>query len=68
MTNVNLESCKSHMNSDTTVYTAVTFQNIWPVSDLVPHMEVTQIGIEKIRFHAVCAVHNVMRKTDLSHR
>ncbi len=37
------------------------------VSNLVLHMEVAQIGIEKIRFHVVCAVHTVMRKSDLSH-
>ncbi len=55
------------MNSDMTVHTAVAFQNIWPVSDLVPHKEVAQIGIEKIRFHVVGAVHTVMTKTDLSH-
>lgn len=29
-------------------------------------MEMAQIEIEKIRFHVVCAVHNVM-KTYLSH-
>ncbi len=32
---------------------------IWPfrpVSDLGPHMKVSQIGTEKIRFHAICAV------------
>jgi len=28
-------------------------------------MEVAQIGIEKIRFHVVCAVHTVIRKTDI---
>lgn len=34
------------MNSDMTVQTEVTLQNIRPVSDLRPHMEVTQIRNE----------------------
>ncbi len=67
MTNVDLEWRKSRMESDMTVHTAVALQNIWPGSDLVPHMEVAQIVIEKIRFHAVCVVHTVMTKRDLSH-
>jgi len=54
------------MNSDMTVHTVVTLQ-IRPVSDLVPHMEVVQIGIEKIRFHMICSVRNVMGKTDMCH-
>jgi len=44
----------------------VALQNILSVLDLEPHMEVAHIGIE-IRFHVVCAVHTVMRKTDLIH-
>jgi len=31
-------------------------------------MGVAQIGIEKIIFHVVCAVHTVMRKTGVSHQ
>ncbi len=38
---------------------------IW--ADSLNEAEVAQIRIEKIRFHAVCAVHTVMTKTDLSH-
>jgi len=40
------------MNSSMTVQAEpeVTLQNIRPVSDLGPHVEVTQIRIEKIRF------------------
>ncbi len=44
---------KSRMNSDMTV---VTLQNDWHVSDLIPHMEVAQFGIETIRLRVVCAV------------
>ncbi len=55
--------CKSRMKSDMTVHTEVALQNIW----YLEHNEVAQIRIEKIRFHAVCAVHTVMIKTDLSH-
>jgi len=36
------------MNSDVTVQTEVTLQNITLVSDLGLHMEVVQIRIEKI--------------------
>jgi len=43
------------MNYDLTVHTAVALQNIWP--------DRLQIGTEKIRFHVVCAVYTVMRKT-----
>ncbi len=59
--------CKSRMNSDMTVQTEVALQNIRPVSDLGPHMKVAQIGIEKIRFHVICAVHTVVKTSDLSH-
>lgn len=44
--NVDLECCKSLMNSDMTVQAAL--QNIRSLSDLGPNMEVTQIRIEKI--------------------
>ncbi len=67
MTNVDLEWRKSHIKSNMTVHIAVTLQNILPGSDLVPHLEVAQIGIEKIRFNAVCAIHTVLTKTDLIH-
>jgi len=39
--------------------TEVTLQNIRPVSDSGPHLEVAQIRIQKIRFHVLCAVHTV---------
>lgn len=45
-----------------TVQTEVALQNIRPVSDLEPHMQVAQIRIEKIRFHVVCAVHTVIQR------
>lgn len=46
----------------------VTSAEIWCISDScwVPHMKVTQIKTEKIRFNVICAVHTFMKRTDLS--
>jgi len=52
---------------DMTVQAAVAMQNIWPVLDLVPHMEVAQIGIEKIRSHVVWAIHSHEKNRSESH-
>ncbi len=50
------------------VQTEVTFQNIRYVSDLDQHMKKNaKTGVEKLRFRAMCAVHIVMKKSDLNH-
>lgn len=59
MMNIDLEWCENHMNAIMTVQTAASLQNLWPASDLAPHMEVPQIEI--------CGLNTVMRKTDMSH-
>ncbi len=38
------------------------------VSDVEAHMKVTQIRIEKIRYHVVCIVHTVMEGGKVSER
>lgn len=52
------------MNSDMTVQTKIALQNIAPVSDLGPHMEMAHIRVEKIRFHVVCVVYTVEKKKE----
>lgn len=55
------------MNSTVTIQTVVSLQNIRPVSDLRPHMEVAKNRIIQIKSYVVCAVHTVIKPTDLSH-
>lgn len=47
-------------------HTSVTSAGTRYVSDLGPHMKVTQIKNEKVRLHAIWAFHTVMKRTDLN--
>lgn len=47
------------------VKTEVVFQKFVSESDVEPHIEVSKIRVEKIRFHVICAFHNVIYQSDL---